>query len=716
MGKDASPLDRLAAAYGIAAHYENAARETVAIAPDTKRRLLVAMGVDPDDAETHLGAIEDAEWGRGLPPVIVDRSGGADVAVEVTLPAGVGRIAWKVTLEAGGEVEGEADLADAPVVARREAEDMPFERRRIRLGSLPLGYHTLALNEPGALCPLIVAPEACWLPETMTGGRRTFGIALQLPLLRSARNWGIGDFSDLRRFTVAAGRAGADVIGLNPLHALFLDDPEAASPYSPASRLLLNPLFIAVDEVWGWNRARDLMGDVALVRQLEDARRADLVDYTAVAALKLHALKALYAVHRRSDAPDRAAAFDRFVESRTDGFRHACLFLALRDHFAHADPPRPDWRTWPEDVRSPLAEGALRFAAEKPDAVGFQLFLQWIADEQLGEAARAAAAAGMAVGLYRDLAVGADPAGAETFANPAAVIRGVSVGAPPDLFMPRGQNWGLPPFNPRALRAEGYASFVELLRANMRHAGGLRIDHVMGLMHLWCVPDGCTADLGGYLDYPLDDMLGVLALESHRNRCLVVGEDLGTVPEGFRETMEAANVLSYRVLFFEQDFDTGAFVAPDAYPEKALAVAGSHDLATLRGWFEGRDNTVKAALGLFPTDEDAAAQVDRRLRDRDFLMAVLAERGHLPEEGDPTAEDFAAAAHAFLAETRSALAMIQIDDLTGETDQVNVPATVTENPNWRRKYRMGIEEIDAGGLLAAGLAPFRARLPAGPET
>ncbi len=704
-----TPLDRLASAYGIAASYDNAARERVVIPPETKTRLLQAMGVDAGEAETHLAALEEAEWGRGLPPVIVDRSGGAGVAVTVTVPEGTATLAWKVTLEDGGERQGEADLTGAERVARRDVEDVSFVRLRVPIGPLPLGYHSLAINEPGAICPLIVAPAACWLPAAMTGGRRTAGIAIQLPLIRSSRNWGIGDFSDLRRFAAMAGGAGADVIGLNPLHALFLDAPEAASPYSPASRLLLNPLFIAVDAVWGWNRAGDLLADPDRAVMLDAARGADLVDYTAVADLKLTALHALFAVHKRAEAPERQDAFARFVEAQTDGFRHACLFLALRAHFAAATPPRPDWRTWPVEFRSPTSPGALRFAAEKPDAVEFQLFVQWIADEQLGAAAEAAAEAGMAVGLYRDLAVGADPAGAETWANANAVIGGASVGAPPDLFMPKGQNWGLPPFNPRALRAEAYASFVELIRANMRHAGGLRIDHVMGLMHLWCVPEGCGADAGAYVDYPFEDMLGVLALESHRQTCLVVGEDLGTVPEGFRETMAEANVLSYRVLFFEQDFDDGTFVLPGDYPEKALAVAGSHDLATLRGWFAGRDNTVKARLGLFPSEAVAAEQEDRRARDRDLLMTVLADRGHLPENGEPDAESFAEAAHAFLAETSSALAMVQLDDLTGETEQVNVPATVTENPNWRRKYRLGLEEIEAGGLLRSGMAAFAAR-------
>jgi 4-alpha-glucanotransferase len=701
---DASPLARLADAYGIAASYDDAKGATVAVSDATKERLLAAMGARTEQAADLLAEMEEAEWGRGLPPVIVDRSGGKAVAVEVTLPAGAERVAWKLTLETCEERFGETAIADTELVDRRVAEDACFERRRIVIGDAPLGYHTFALNEPGVSTTLIVAPSACWLPEAMTGGRRTYGLAVQLPLVRSARDWGIGDFADLRHLLQIAAARGADVVGVNPLHALFQDAPEAASPYSPASRLLLNPLFIAVDEVFGWHRAQDFAQSDPVLDGLEAVRAAELVDYAHVATLKLAALRHLFVVFKRGADEGRRDAFERFMAERGEGFRRACLFLALREHFAREG--RPDWRTWPEDYRSPVGDGALAFSVEKPEAVEFQAWMQWVADEQLSAVANAAEAEGMAVGLYRDLAVGADPAGAETWSNPDAVIRGAAVGAPPDIFMPAGQNWGLPPFHPRALRAEAYASFVELLRANMRHAGGLRIDHVMGLLRLWCVPENCPAGEGAYVGYPFDDMLGVLALESHRNRCLVVGEDLGTVPEGFRDRMAEENVLSYRVLFFEMDFDTGEFTPSDDYPEKALAVAGSHDLATLRGWWLGRDNDVKERLGLFPSADEAAAQRARRDRDKAAIVSALAARGH-GTIGEPDA--FAATATAFLAETRSVLALVQLDDLTGETEQVNVPSTVDENPNWRRKYRLTLEEIAADEALWAPVAPMAQR-------
>jgi len=315
-----------------------------------------------------------------------------------------------------------------------------------------------------------------------------------------------------------------------------------------------------------------------------------------------------------------------------------------------------------------------------------------VADEQLGAAAAAAAESGMAIGLYRDLAVGSDRAGAETWANAAAVASDAQVGAPPDIFNPAGQDWGLPPFQPRALRKEGYRSFIELIRANMRHAGGLRIDHVMGLQHLYWVPAGEDPSSGAYVQYPMEEMVGILALESHRQRCLVVGEDLGTVPEGFRERMAAANILSYRVLFFEQDED-GVFLPPSAYPELALAVIGSHDLPTLRGWWQSRDLEIKQALGLFPDEEEAGKQQAARGTDRETLVRVLREAKLLPMQGTPDVETLSQAAHAFLAQTPSVLAMAQLDDLTDEADPVNVPATSDEHPNWRRRHSLTLEEL-----------------------
>jgi 4-alpha-glucanotransferase len=395
--------------------------------------------------------------------------------------------------------------------------------------------------------------------------RRLWGIAAQLYLLRTATDWGIGDFGDLRSLVELAAARGADVIGLNPLHAMFTDNPEHASPYSPASRLLLNVLNIdvtAVPELLECPDTRELIASEGFRAGLEACRAKPLVDYAAVTAIKLSVLEMLFDSCRTATDQARWQAFEAYRRERGEVLERNCLFLALREHFAGRDPAHADWHAWPEEYRDPASPAVTAFAAENRRRIDFLAWLQWVADTQLGAAAAAAAERGMAVGLYRDLAVGADRAGAETWADAAAVVSGAQVGAPPDIYNPAGQDWGLPPFHPRALREEGYRSFVELVRANMRHAGGLRIDHVMGLQHLYWVPQGQKPSAGAYVRYPMEDLLGILALESHRQRCLVVGEDLGTVPEGFRERMAAADILSYRVLFFEQDGSTGDFLPP----------------------------------------------------------------------------------------------------------------------------------------------------------
>jgi 4-alpha-glucanotransferase len=491
-----------------------------------------------------------------------------------------------------------------------------------------------------------------------------------------------------------AGSRGAAVVGLNPLHALFHDNPEQASPYSPASRLLLNILNI---DVTALPESRDCPDAAKLIRGLRDrieqCRASRLVDYETVTELKLAVLRKLFEACRADTR--RWRAFQAFRRDLGETLERNCLFLALREHFAARSPELADWHVWPEDHRQPDAASVARFREQHGDRVEFFAWTQFVADEQLGAAAALATRHGMPVGLYRDLAIGADGSGAETWANAAAVVSGASVGAPPDIGNPSGQDWGLPPFHPVQLRNEAYRGFIDLIRANMRHAGGLRIDHVMGLRQLWWVPAGHAPRDGAYVRYPMDDLIGILALESQRNRCLVVGEDLGTVPEGFREQLAAANILSYRVLSFEQNPGTGVFLPPADYPRPALAVVGSHDLPTLRGWWDGVDLDLKQNLQLFPGgDEEAAEQRRLRQRDRSRLLEALRAEGLITSVAEPGFQLLAEAVHAYLARTPSMLAMAQIDDLTGESEQVNLPTTSTEHPNWRRRLRMTLRELE----------------------
>ena len=695
-----SALDELAERMGIESQFRNAMGQIVKTSSETKRSLLTAMGVGATDEMQAKNALEDldrAEWLRPLGAVQVSPADAGPPVVELVLAARTREITWRLTLEDGSERTGRMAFGDLELIESKRVDGAPLERRRLMLESgLPWGYHRLAIEPGDASMTLVITPGKCWLPPAHAEGRRLWGIAAQLYLLRSATDWGIGDFGDLRKLVELAAAHGADVIGLNQLHAMFPDDPEHASPYSPASRLLLNILNIdvtAVPELLHCPEMRDLTTSEGFRHKVQACRAKHLVDYPEVAAIKLSVLKKLFDACRVSAERARWGAFEEFRRERGEALGRSCLFLALREHFANQHPSQADWHAWPEEYRDPASPAVARFAEENRHRLDFLAWLEWVADEQLGAAAGTAKDHGMAVGLYRDLAVGADCAGAETWADATAVVSGAQVGAPPDIYNPAGQNWGLPPFHPRALWEEGYRSFIRIVRANMRHAGGLRIDHAMGLLHLYWVPEGQKPSAGAYVRYPMEDLIGILALESHRHRCLVVGEDLGTVPEGFRERTAEANILSYRVLFFEQEPETGAFLPPSAYPELALATLGSHDLPTLRGWWEGRDLDLKEQLGLFPQAGEASRQREARERDRMQLLEALRRERLLPEDGEPDIPSLARAAHAFLARTPSVLAMAQIDDLTDEADPVNVPATSDEHPNWRRRLSMTLEEL-----------------------
>ena len=704
-------LDVLAERAGIEDEFTDAHGILRRTPDDTKRALLAAMGLEVADeaaAAEALAALDREEWGRSLPPVHVAFLTASELSIPLSLPAGTGKISWSLRLEDGREVGGESSFAALSLVDQHVLDGRIIERRTLTLDrDLPPGYHSIVVQPGGGRSTLIISPGRCWLPPAMAEGGRLWGIAAQLYLLRSQANWGIGDYTDLRRLIEALAERGADVVGLNPLHAMFLDDPEHASPYSPASRQLINILNIDVEtlpEFADSPAAQALVANSDFQRRLAACRGASLVEYTAVAALKIEVLNRLFDEFWADLGSDRRQAFDTFRGERGAAFERSCLFQALRQHFAAQGPDMADWHGWPQPYQDPASPEVARFAQENAALVAFRVWMQWLADRQLAEAA--AAASGMAVGLYRDLAVGADPSGAETWASQRAVVAGAQVGAPPDIYNTAGQDWGLPPFHPRALREEAYASFVELVRANMRHAGGLRIDHVMALQHLYWVPKGQSPANGAYVRYPLDDLVGILALESQRNQCLVVGEDLGTVPAGFRERMEAAAILSYRVLFFEKD-ETG-FLPPESYPELALAVVGSHDLPTLRGWWEAADIGLRSRLRLIPDKAHAEEAREQRTDDRRQLVAALHSEGLLTPELAEDTEAVVEAAHRFLARSRSGLAIAQIDDLTGEVDPVNVPTTSDEHPNWRRRLSLTIEELAQHPRFQAVTAIFAA--------
>jgi 4-alpha-glucanotransferase len=718
------PLDRLAVRLGIEPEFRDASGTLRRPPADVKRRLLAAMGVRAQrsaDAEKALAELDRAEWMRPLHAAVV-RESRLPAAVPVTLQADTADVRWSVEREGGGKEIGSVGFRDLELLERRDGR----ERRLLVVDArLPLGYHRLSVETDDAevaTVTLIVAPDRCYVPAALERGGRTWGLAVQLYMLRSEGNWGIGDFTDLKRLAAVAGRLGASVIALNPLHAGFLDTPQHASPYSPSSRLFLNVLYIdvtAVAELADCAAAREVVDSPAFRRDVTACRGAELVDYAGVSKLKLPLLEALFHHFADSAPADRSAEFAAFRTDQGEELERFCLWQALREHFAKRSPEHADWRRWPSAYRNMQSPEVARFAHRHRERIDFLAWLQWIADRQLEEAAVAAREAGLAIGLYRDLAVGADRAGAEAWSDAPLFASGASAGAPADLFNPAGQDWGLPPFDPHALRRHGYSTFVELIRANMRHAGGLRIDHAIGLKHLYWVPKNHTPADGAYVSYPLDDLAGIIALESRRQRCLVVGEDLGTVPPGFSEEINDRGILSYRILFFEHDED-GRLIAPEDYPPLALAAVGNHDLAPLRGWWEERDIELKQANGLYPDDSTHREQRERRAQDRAHLIDALRAQGIKLPKGFSADSRYdsalSAAVHAFLARTRAALALVQLDDMVEESDLVNLPGSTEGYPNWKRRQSAALEELEATPLVAKLAALMREARSALSET
>ena len=531
--------------------------------------------------------------------------------------------------------------------------------------SLPFGYHTLVFdNAETKRLPLIATPKRCWFPEV---SRKYWGVSLQLFLIRSTDNWGIGDFADLTKIIQLFGPLGCDVIGLNPLHQLDIETPSAASPYSPLSRNFLNVLYISVPSVPGFSESdevRSLLNTPQFNNLLERARSSQQVDYEAVAALKMPVLESLFR-HFDTMPSDLRRRFKNFKHAMGIDLHLNSTFHALRRHLTKVQGATHDWHEWPEEYKSPHSHSALAFAEQNPHAVDFYSWLQWLAEEQLSTAYQAACQHHMQFRLYRDLAVGVDKNGADTWANPSAYLAQTSVGCPPDVFNLRGQDWGFPPPNPRRMQLDAYREFARTVAANMRHAGGLRIDHVMGLLRLYSIPEGNKPVEGAYVQYPLTDLLGILALESYRNQCMVVGEDLGTVPDGFRERLSAAGVLSYRVIFFEQNWESHEFIAPHDYPDLSLGVGGSHDLPTLLGWWHGNDIKLKANLGLYTQSETSSHEVQRSAEKANFIRAC--QRLDIPLDEKSTDREIIDAVHVFLAQSSSVIVTIQLDDLMGES-------------------------------------------------
>jgi 4-alpha-glucanotransferase len=594
-----------------------------------------------------LDALPARRPSRFLDRAVVVRSGRpsrTELSQAATFP-----LRWKIV--AGLEVIAEGEARDGAIAWPQD---------------LPVGSYRLHLTDAASFAeeaPMIVAParafggdfDRCWL------------LAVQLYGIRSARNWGIGDFTDLEALIELADQLGADGVGLNPLHALFDDRPDDCSPYSPNSRLFLNALYIDVEKLPEF-QPRANRGTVARLRESE------IVDYAAVAELKWRVLRSAFVAFKANPTSERRQDFEEFRAERAPLLTRFACFEVLRHKF------NKPWWEWPEQWRQPdEAKCAALRAGPDAAAIEFVEFVQWIADRQLRACRDLAAGLGMNVGLYLDVAVGVQCDGFDAWNEQVAISRHLAVGAPPDALNTAGQNWGLAGFNAAGLEIQSFEPYREMLRASMRYAGAIRLDHVLGLKRLYLVPHGFAANNGVYVQMPFEALLAATAQESVAHRCVVIGEDLGTVPEGFREQMADWGIWSYQVMMFERD-DRGQFRDLDHYASNALVTFNTHDLSTYAGWRSFSDLALKRSLGIDPGESD-----DARWHALAMLTDVL--RHHAIHQDDLYA------VAGFLAQTKSRLLAISLEDLLGVIDQANIPGTVNEHPNWRRRLPLALGRI-----------------------
>ncbi|HEX8663166.1 MAG TPA: malto-oligosyltrehalose synthase [Beijerinckiaceae bacterium] len=684
-------IDRIAGLIGIAHGYTDAFGKPVESPVEARQAILSGFGLPTgteDEARESLAHVERLR--HGLVPALVPVEANRPVQIPLRLRDGVLAVTWRLTDEDGASREGRAEPADGP--------DGPV----LALPRLSTGYHRLHVEAGSdrADATIVAAPPRCWEPRDVAGGARYWGLAAQLYALRSKTNLGIGTYVDAGTAAEDAGALGASFLGLSPVHALFGADRTKISPYSPSSRLFLETLHIDPSAVPGFE-------DSAAQRLLDERRDriaalrdAQFVDHAGVWEVLRPVLDALW-----TDAQGRGgdSAFEAFRRTLGEPLESHATFEALSEHFRQQG---AFWvGDWPEAFRSASSPEVQDFRRNHAERVAFHAWLQWLADSQLGAASRRARAAGMGLGLYRDLAVGADRGGSEVWSRPDRFGTGLSVGAPPDLLGPHGQDWGLPPFNPLTLEEEGLAAFRALVSANMRHAGAVRIDHAFQLQRLFLIPLGKPATQGAYVAYPFEAQLAVLRLESHRNRCMVIAEDLGTAPEGFSDAIMRSGLLSYRVLPFEREAD-GAFKRPEAYPRDALSVITTHDLPTFVGWWRGLDTDLRQTLGLYDRERAERERVEREV-ERHRLTEALFEEKLLPSPEPPEQPPFDAVAR-YLARTPSVLNAVQYEDVLGELNQPNMPGTSDEHPNWRRKLAADLDAIAAPGGPLAKLAALMA--------
>ncbi len=700
-------INKLASFRKLSDSYVDYKGQEAIISVDHKELILKAMGYDTTTEASLESAIVELEtvfWQSVLEPVVVlvpDKHWFVDFNC-LDLPEAF-EITWAVALEDSPSqaFSKTCAISSCELLDQRQMGDQKISRRRIILPKeLPQGYHqfSIQMGDDSYTCPLIATPKSSFQNNELEfNNEKIWGTAIQLYTLRSDNNWGIGDFADLIELVDNISEHGGDVIGLNPVHALFPNNPEQASPYSPSNRSTVNHLYIRPElaaEFEFCEPLKEWLASDIIKTQLAAARKPEFVDYKAVSKLKHQAFEFLFDEFKTRElgsGSDRDLAFQKFVAEQGEAVKLQATYDALLVHFSKE--MKEDvwgWQQWPEAYQDHASPEVAEFIKGHTDEINFFLYLQFLSDEQLNAAHELTETKGMKLGLYRDLAVGANPGGAEVWSNKNMFCLDASVGAPPDALGPSGQNWGLPPLDPTKLRSEAYKTFITLVRNNMRSCNALRIDHAMALFRLWWCPPGQDANMGGYVLYNLDEMLGILNLESQRNECMIIAEDLGTVSPEVKEAFPIARLYSNKVFIFE--FEKGYCLPPDEYKEDALAIVVNHDMPTLRSYWAMTDLELRKDLGMFKDEKQYQHEIEGRIWCKQHMLFALEVQGLLPDGVTTdlnTAPEMTVALsqalHAFVARGRSKIMVAQLEDMLLVEKPVNVPGTSIEYPNWKRK-------------------------------
>jgi 4-alpha-glucanotransferase len=708
-------LGRAAAECGVDHQYWDIFGHSHEASVEAQKTILTALGWDTTSVaaiDTKRAQMFADRHTVSLQPTIV--AGESERYVPLTLPAhATAAAAYEICLESGERVAGELDTAQLPLLHEVHLEDKHWCAFQLPLSArLPLGYHRLTLKLNGtqvAVSNLILCPDRAYLPERLAGGGKTSGFNVALYGLRSKRNWGCGDFTDLCGLLDWSYReVGFSFVGVNPLHALHNRTPYNTSPYLPLSVYYKNLIYLDIEKIPEFAAsvaANTLFQSSEVQAQIQRLRDSAYVEYHEVDSLKKRFLKLLHLEFGDAKNHDsaRCRAFAAYRDKEGDLLQKFALYCALDQILHEQDQDRWTWRDWPMGYQAPDSSESRAFAEQYSDTVEFYKYVQFVIDEQLTATQQHAKEIGMPIGLYHDLAVATDSCGADLWAHRSFFVSGCRVGAPPDDFSPKGQDWGFPPPNAQAHRASGYVLYRESIRKILQAGGALRIDHVMRLFRLFWIPGGMDATQGTYVRDNATDLMHILALESVRLKNIIIGEDLGTVTDEIRNMLAQFRILSYRLFYFEKNQD-GSFKHTGNYPAQALVASTTHDLPTLAGFWLSRDIEARRTAGLVD-DEGYRRQLADRQREKQHMLDALHYERLLPDTYERDAAklpelngDLHNAVIGFLMNVPSMILLINQEDFTKETEQQNLPGSTAQYPNWQRKMRYSIEDLASQDL------------------